>query len=324
MIIKLLPLDARIPQWNLDNLFERNCPICNSSDAQIAYERPDSLNVRSCKKCYTLFVSPSPSKEQLQIFYENYDEKHRRAVRMNTKELLALYKNVNPLTDLRIRELISLMKLETSRVLDIGFGRAYFLYCLKKLGAIPFGLELDTQAIEFARSLGINVFQGDVCNFVSELKYNLITLLDLVEHPLKPMDILRKSSDLLQRDGLLLIWTPNGAFENLEKNPVTFRVDLEHMQYFTPDTCLFIASELKLRVVHLETIGFPALEGIDKSLSKDETPARVVMNIIKSIPGFSTVNRFRRNLFNDKQDENKGQNDRMGSYHLFCIMQKPA
>lgn len=318
--LKLPPLDARIPKWNLDNLIVRNCPICNSPDAHTAYERPDDLNVRICNKCYTFFVSPSPSDKQLQAFYEGYDEKHRRAPRISPKELAASYKGVDPFADLRIRELSSLMKFETSRVLDIGFGRASVLYSPKKLGAIPFGLELDAQAIEFAKFLGIGVFQGNIAGFVSETKYDLITLLDLLEHPLNPMDILRKSSELLQRGGFLAIWTPNGDFVSLEKNLTTFRVDLEHMQYFTPDTCLFIASELKLRVFHLETLGFPYLQDIDKPLSKNEMPLPLTKRIIKSIPGVSTVNNFRHKLFENKQVENK-QDERNGAYHLFCIMQ---
>jgi 2-polyprenyl-3-methyl-5-hydroxy-6-metoxy-1,4-benzoquinol methylase len=324
MALKLPPLDARIPKWDLDHLIERSCPICNSYDAHTAYERPDDLNVQICRSCSTFFVSPSPSDEQLQAFYEDYDEQHRRVPRINGKELAALYAGVDPLTDLRIRELSSFMKFEASRVLDIGFGRAYFLYCLKTLGAIPFGVELDTKAIELAQFLGMNVFQGHLVDYVSETKFELITLIDVVEHPLNPMDILRKSSELLQRGGFLLIWTPNGDAACLEISPTIFRVDLEHMQYLTPETCLFIASELKLRVVHLETVGFPVLEGIDKPFSKNETPVRPIKKMIKSIPGFSTVNSFRHKLFKPKQDEKNKPDERMGVYHLFCIMQKPA
>lgn len=171
------------------------------------------------QKCHTFFVSPSPSDEQLQSFYENYDEKHRRAPRINTKELASSYSKLDPFTDLRIQELSSLMKFEASQVLDIGFGRAYLLYCLKKLGATPFGLELDPQSIEFANFLGISTFQGDISDFVNESKYDLITLIDLVEHPLNPIGTLGKSAELLKPGGLLLFWTPNGDFSKLEQIP---------------------------------------------------------------------------------------------------------
>jgi len=318
MVQKLPPLDARIPKWNLENLIMRDCPVCNSHDAAAVYERPDNLIIRICRTCNTFFVSPCPSEEELHSFYENYDENQRSGSRINTQELAASYKDLDPFSDLRIRELSSLMSFEASRVLDVGFGRGSFLYFLKTLGAIPFGLELDTQAIEFAKFLGIEVFQGDLADYSSETKFDLVTLMDLVEHPLNSLDIIRKSSELLQSGGLLSIWTPNGDFVRLDKSLTTFRVDLEHMQYFTPDTCLFIASALKLRTVHLETLGFPSLKGIDKPLSEKDALTPLIKKIGKRIPGFSMLNNFRRRLLSSKESE------RNGSYHLFCIMQKPA
>jgi hypothetical protein len=102
MALKLLPLDARIPQWNLDDLIERSCPICGSHEEHTAYERPDNLSVRICKKCHTYFVSPAPSDAQLRAFYEDYDEKHRRSARIDPQKLAASYQGVDPFTDLRI------------------------------------------------------------------------------------------------------------------------------------------------------------------------------------------------------------------------------
>jgi 2-polyprenyl-3-methyl-5-hydroxy-6-metoxy-1,4-benzoquinol methylase len=317
-VLKLPPLDARIPKWNFDDLNERSCPICRTLVVNIDYERPDGLYIRKCKKCCTYFVSPTPSDNQLQAFYEHYDETHGRLERINKKKLAASYKYLNPFADLRIRKLFSLMKFESSRVLDIGLGRASFLYSLKKLGAIPFGLDLDNEAIEIANYLGINVFQGNINDFISEDKYDLITLLDFIEHPINPIDSIRSSVELLKDRGLLAIWTPNGNFASFEKNPTTFRVDLEHMQYFTPETCIFIASELKLRIVHLETLGFPSLIGIDKPICKNKSTLHSIKRIIRSMPWFTIINNIRYKLFIKKQDE------RIGSYHLFCIMQKPS
>jgi 2-polyprenyl-3-methyl-5-hydroxy-6-metoxy-1,4-benzoquinol methylase len=316
MARRLPPLDARIPEWNVDDLLERNCPICNCPTGDTAYERPDRLSVRLCKECHTFFVSPSPSERQLQLFYEHYDAKHRRAATISPTQLAAMYQGYNPFMDLRIRELSSLMTFQASRVLDIGFGRAYFMYQLKKLGAIPFGVELDTEAVELAKCLGIDAYHGDIGDLATAATYDLIALIDLVEHPLNPMRVIRKASELLQRGGLMLIWTPNGDLAGIEENPTAFRVDLEHMQYYTPSTCLFIASELRLRIVHLETLGFPTLESMDEPLSKEETPLTVIKRLVKSVPGFSTVNNLRLRL--------RRRDERTGAYHLFCIMQKPT
>jgi 2-polyprenyl-3-methyl-5-hydroxy-6-metoxy-1,4-benzoquinol methylase len=320
MALKLPPLDARILKWNPDDLLERNCPICNLSDTDTRYIRPDALSIRLCKRCNTFFVTPAPSHQQLFSFYATYDENHRRASSISTKELLREYQRIEPLSDYRIRELSSLMTLRNAKVLDVGFGRAKFLYFLMKLGALPYGIELDEKSIEFAKALGIhNVFHGTITELTDKTKYDLIILNDLIEHPLNPMALLKKSSELLDRKGLLLILTPNGDTANYEEFPTLFRVDLEHMQYFTPDTCLFIASELKLRIVHLESYGFPSLIGIDTPISKEQNLKAEIKKKIKSLPGFSFFDSFRMKLLTKKKDD-----ERTGAYHLFCLMQKPA
>ena len=321
----MLPqLDSRIPNWDRQSMMDRCCPICNTFEKDIAFERPDQLFIRMCKKCHIYFVSPSPSYEQLKTFYLKYDEMHRIAPKMNMKKLLNNYENSDPFDDIRIREMSSLMKFDNSKVLDIGFGRAYLLYCLKRLGAIPLGLDLDTQAIKLAKYLGIEAIRSDIDNFLCEKKFDLITMIDLVEHPLNPMETLTKSSELLSAGGYLLIWTPNGNYGLFERHPVTFRVDLEHMQYFTPETCHYIANYLNMNVIHLETLGYPSLENMPQNSSKNRTIGFKLKKIIRSIPGFYMINEYRNIILRNIQIKNMEHCQRMGSYHLFCILQKPV
>lgn len=322
MLIKLHPLDYRIPKWNHDDLVERYCPICNSPDADTRYIRPDSLTVRLCNKCNTFYISPAPSHHQLSSFYTTYDENHRRTPSQTTKELLRAYQSIDPFADLRIREISSLMPIEGSKVFDVGFGRAQLLYEFMKLGATPYGVELDMKAIEYAKAIGIqNVYQGTIDDANDETKYDLIMMNDLVEHPLNPIALFKRAADLLDKRGLLLIWTPNGDITNAEDDPTIFRVDLEHMQYLTPESCIYIASRFNLRVIHLESLGFPFLNGIDKPIFKGRNIKTQIKRAIKSIPGFAVIYNLRRALITDKS---KAKDERTGAYHLFCILQKSA
>lgn len=318
-MIKLSPLDARIPNWNFNELVERNCPICASVDHNSCFIRPDNLNVRLCKHCNTFFVSPSPSEAQLFSFYSNYDENHGRGSSISLDEIRNKYIKTEPLSDLRIKELKSLTSLTNSKVLDVGFGKAQFLFLLKKLGAIPYGLELDKKSIEIAKALGIdNIYSRVLEDMPKDFRCNVISFNDLIEHPLNPMSLLNTACSFLDRDGFILIWTPNGDIANNEENPTTLRVDLEHMQYLSPDTCIYIASKLNMRIVHLETLGFPALEGIDRPSIKKQNTIKRIKKAIKLIPGISTINSMRSKF---KKPTPKG-NERLGSYHLFCILQK--
>lgn len=315
---QLPPLDARIPHWKLNGLVTRKCPFCGSTDSAAVCQRPDHLIVRLCNQCCAFFVSPAPSDKQLDAFYENYDLHHRRAANMDFKELAAVYKRYDPFSDLRIRTLSSHMKFETAKVLDVGSGRSEFMYRLKKLGAAPVGLELDTKAIEFAGFLGLEVHQTPLMDFSKGSAFDLVAMLDLVEHPLNPMPMIEKAYELLRPGGLLILWTPNGDYAKKDPENTTFRVDLEHMQYLAPETCFFIASKLDSRIVHLETLGYPDLKNIDRPLDKEPKLKRFLKKLIKALPGYAMANGIRCGVLQRRED------DRKGSYHLFCIFQKKA
>src|SRR5688572_12316223 len=155
MTPRLPPLDARIPTWAFEDLIARACPFCGTVENEPRCVRPDGLTVRECRQCSAFFVSPAPTEAQLARFYANYDVGHRQEAPATAAELLALYRDQGPLYDLRMRELTSMMALEHTRVLDVGFGRAQFMWSLQSLGAEVHGIELDGTAIATARALGI-------------------------------------------------------------------------------------------------------------------------------------------------------------------------
>jgi SAM-dependent methyltransferase len=318
-MIELPPLDARIPAWDASDLVQRACPVCGTSGAAPAFRRPDGLIVRACGECTTWYVSPAPSTAQLDAFYARYDETHRRDPERTPGQLLREYARTSPSEDFRLSELGSLLRLEGARVLDVGFGRARMLYDLLRLGAIPYGVELDDRALAFARALGIaNVRKGTLEGLPPDERFDAILLCDLVEHPLDPLPLLAEAARRLEPGGLLLVWTPNGSAAQGEREPVTFRVDLEHMQYFTPASLARAAAAIGLGVVHLETTGFPDLQGIDRPRGQSAPLAQRIKGGLRALPGFGTLNRVRRSVLGAGEG-----GERNGTYSLFALLERP-
>ena len=322
MLLQLEPLDARIPAWDTTSLIDRCCPFCGSAGTD-RFIRPDRLRVRQCPGCHCFFVSPSPSPEQLTKFYATYYARHRKTEftvyrddPVLVREMLAL----DPQSDVKVRTLSSVMTLNGKRVLDVGSGLGQNLVLLRKLGAIVSGIDMDQDAVEFAHTrLGLeNVFRGDILSFTPASTYDLVTLHDVIEHPLDPLEVLQKARHLLSPAGMLSIWTPNASSFGIEERPTALRVDLEHMQYLTFDTCRHIAKILKMRIVHLAAQGTPKLGSI-KNLSDTSgtiTPKRVLRGLLRYFPGFVRLNAWRRRL----GQRRTGQ----GTYHLFCILRDEA
>ena len=317
-MIKLSPLDVRFPNWNYNELEERHCPISASTNHTYSFTRPDNLNVRHCTFCNSYFISPSPTELQLTSFYSHYDDIQGKTSHVSFKDLKVEYQRTNPLSDIKIRELCSYISMEKLKILDVGCGKLKFLYQLQKLGAIPFGIDLDEVSVKIAKYLNINtVFLKTLQDLPIQYKFDIITFNDVIEHPLKPMLLLNTAVDLLVKDGLMLLWTPNGNISNTDLDPITFRLDLEHMQYLTIDSINYLVSKLNMRILHLETVGFPKIENIDKPIPNDQKIVEKIKKLIKKIPGFNFANDLRHKNFSSSKDY-----DRTGTYHLFCILQK--
>lgn len=323
MTKKLAKLDARIPTWDFSDLLERDCPICMSKDHEEKFVRPDDLIVRHCATCNTYFISPSPSEAQLNSFYSKYDVVHRREPKVSGRAMAAGLRRADPMADFRIQEIVSMMDLKGKACLDIGFGRGLFLYYFKSLGARAFGVEVDPHAILCAKEyFGIqSVIEGTIFDLSGDSKFDVIIMNNFIEHPLEPAKLFEKAVSLLAPHGLLVIHTANASFIDEEEQPIAFRVDLEHMQYFSFATCLFLAREHCLDIVHIESVGFPGLKEIDRLLSERARTANlwvIVKNALKLLPGFKFADSVRRSF------SKRFSRERTGRFCLFCIFRKPS
>ncbi len=313
---QLSQLDARLPAWDHSSLAERVCPFCG--DAGVPYcRRPDQLVVRRCTCCGVFFTAPAPTPEQLDAFYAQYNERHRRLNSLSREVTMHLLAR-EPQSDIRMMEIASCFP-ETRglRALDVGFGLGANLVLLRKLGFAVDGIELDGDAIDYVRQqLGMSsVRRAAIEELQGGAQYDVIIMHDLVEHPHDPMSLLRSATDLLKPGGIISIWTPNATFVGYEQEPVAFRVDLEHMQYLTLPSCAWIARRLGVDIVHLESVGFPSLKGIGQRAGGSSG----LKGFAKSLPGVLPM--LTRRRLQAEYDAQRSM--REGTYHLFCLLRKP-
>src|SRR3990167_3310097 len=129
------------------------------------------------------------------------------------------------------RELIDIVKqlnLKNSNILEIGCGTGKNLELLSKFGE-AWGLDKSREAIKFCKRRGLNnLVLGDAENIpFSKGKFNLIILLDVLEHTDDIMSI-KEMSRVLAPKGYLIITVP--AFSWLWSQ---WDVVLEHKRRYT-------------------------------------------------------------------------------------------
>jgi len=235
------------------------------------------------------------------------------------QRLKEIYDKFEPLEDIRVSKLYSLIRIKDAKILDIGFGQPFLLYLFKKLGAQTYGIDIDPKAIEYATYMQIHsVYNGDIISYKPDVEFDAIIMTDFLEHPLLPMEYINRALLFLRRNGFIVIWTPNGNGTIEEDEPTTFRVDLEHMQYFATQTIIYMVNKLNVEIIHLETLGQPYLEGIEKELPKQFIDTKHnFSNIVKTL-----IKKFICAKILKEHSYKTTLPNKVGNYNLFTVIKK--
>ncbi|MBW2028793.1 MAG: class I SAM-dependent methyltransferase [Deltaproteobacteria bacterium] len=138
-------------------------------------------------------------------------------------------------------------------VLDVG------CFCGDLLGMLPsrykkYGIEPSDSARRLAEEKGIIIIARSLEELDGEeIKFDLIVLLDVVEHLLFPFHAMQKLSSLLNRGGLIALSTGNtDALPWRLMRTDYWYYFTEHVSFFNLKWFKWMASQLDLRIVMLE------------------------------------------------------------------------
>lgn len=109
-----------------------------------------------------------------------------------------------------LRELDALLegRFNAARILDIGCGAGLFFDALKRFGTVE-GLESDSTAIAQSGAWRDRIHQGYLDDsFQPTGRYDVVLMLDVLEHVEDPEDVLRRTRDLLAVGGRIVITVP--------------------------------------------------------------------------------------------------------------------
>jgi SAM-dependent methyltransferase len=136
------------------------------------------------------------------------------------------------------------------RLLEIGCAYGFFLQ-----EAAPFydiqGLEISEDAAAFCRQRGLPVLTGvaDEAAFAQLGLFDVIVLLDVIEHLTDPARILALCGRHLEREGVIVITTGDFAsvYARLSGRNWRLMTPPQHLWYFTPTSMARLSASLGLR-----------------------------------------------------------------------------
>jgi 2-polyprenyl-3-methyl-5-hydroxy-6-metoxy-1,4-benzoquinol methylase len=195
-------------------LFESSncCPVCNT-EAQFWCQAKDweygtSNNLYTylqCIACKTLFIQNLPHVSLNEIYPENYYAFTKVSDNF-------LFRLKNKIDQTFYRKWLSKLPSANLFVLDVGGGTGSLLTSLKKIEKrIQYTevVDINEQAMAAAIANGHSFTLSTIENYTSTKKFDVILLLNLIEHIPNPAEVLKKMEAWLSPNGIIIIKTPN-------------------------------------------------------------------------------------------------------------------
>lgn len=127
----------------------------------------------------------------------------------------------------------------SGRLLEIGCSAGLFIDEARKAGFSAEGVELSDWAVNHAREkFGLTVFHGalELASFADQ-SFDVIVLLDVIEHLIDPKQLLLTARRLLKNNGIIYISTPNiDSFVARRMKSKWWGINFFHLFYFSRTT----------------------------------------------------------------------------------------
>jgi len=240
-----------------------HCPACGTTTAdsrKIWFKHGHAIY--RCPACKLLYVNPQPNTESILTLYGQSYFEAGGFDRWGYRDYDSLLKLKNYTFQRWLADLESFA--EKGRLLEIGCGTGLMLEIARQSGWDVTGVELSEYAANHARSHGLEVHTGVVQETDLPVEsYDVVLMLDLLEHVPNPLELFESVGRLLKPGGLVYIVTPNTG-------SVSAKIQGVSWPHVKPEEhlCLFSKGALQ-RLIARSSLELIALSGSRKVMTFD-------------------------------------------------------
>lgn len=218
------------------------CPICKKSIKRLIKEI-DDIRIYQCDRCLlALFDKQKRTTNELYSFndYQTQEKKLERRL-TNLGKIVSRF-------------------IKKGKILDVGAGFGQFSSVLDKMGKFSLNIVEPSIKQKYLLNKKFTLHKLTYEMFLTrhlrgvEAKYNLILMMDILEHFKDPFQILKKTNKLLSKNGYLVIQTPNykSLMAKVCKNWSWWMVE-DHKMIFSPKSLLLLLNKAGYKTVYFKT-----------------------------------------------------------------------
>jgi 2-polyprenyl-3-methyl-5-hydroxy-6-metoxy-1,4-benzoquinol methylase len=210
------------------------CMLCGAAEFRTIHQKAH-WQYRCCQNCRLVSLHPQPTSRQFQAHYRDYLPHRNEQI----GQWEAMMRPVN-------RQSAHLIEVKShtggQRLLDVGCGYGFFLREMRSRGWNVAGVEISQTGRRHARDSGnIQVFSKPLERLaLDDQSFDVVTLFYVIEHVLKPRELLTEVHRILKPGGLVLLRWPHSTPIVKMLGPAARKLDLYHTPFhlydFSPKT----------------------------------------------------------------------------------------
>lgn len=255
-----------------------SCQICFLCQSILQHDEPTKeWKALSCNSCEVTVINPIAESINNAMYGYSISEYRFEQTRLE-------------INNTRIINILRKYKL-SGKVLDVGCGYGLFSSQLLKYGDYELDAIEPVNDTVYLQKTKANVYKMSVEEFLnrkSKQRYDIIILNDIIEHLDDPIGMLTKLKGLLQKDGVMLIQTPNyrSVMQYLSKE-WSWWMPEDHRFVLSPKSFRILCKKAGLHDIYFTTYEQPYdfFQNISGSIAAMQNrmmriPARILLSLI--------------------------------------------
>lgn len=241
-----------------DEFVDASCPACGTDDAKPRFTKY-GLRYVECSRCETMYITPRPSPEVLDYYYENSENyEYWNNFIFPASENVRMERIFRPRAQ-RLAQTIERFGVSRSMLLEVGSGFGTFAEAVRDINLFEriVAVEPTPDLAQTCREKGFEVIESPF-EHVDQSQYNasVVTAFEVVEHLFSPRQFFEMCRNVLQPGGLVVVSCPNGQGFDVEMmQDKAGAVDAEHLNYFNPKSLALLVESCGFEVLDVSTPG---------------------------------------------------------------------
>jgi 2-polyprenyl-3-methyl-5-hydroxy-6-metoxy-1,4-benzoquinol methylase len=221
------------------------CILCANNHVKPVL-RKDKLELLFCEICNMRFIDgESPcikeADEKYDKDYYHWWEDDNNILNLKKRT----YKNILSY----IKDII--VDKNKCNLLDVGCATGRFMEMAENAGFSVSGVEISSYAASIAaQRFPGRVYKCDIDDCHMNDCFDVITMMDVLEHTNTPVELLRKANRLLKIGGIVVVTCPNyESFMARALGKKWVHINDEHVGYYSPRTISYLFNEMKMEIL---------------------------------------------------------------------------